>query len=112
MSVTYGFTETYTVTSALAVDVVAHVYCSKIQVGENWSSTGPGPTTDYYVVKQGAGTTGSGPVTVPIGKLYEFTKPSPAHGGGPSYGYRPGEVVGSIQLTGPVATATFLQDES
>lgn len=109
-----GFTDLYDVTNTVEVDVVAHCYCSEIYVSENYASSGS-PTTDFLIRKAGQGTTGAEQITIIIGGSYTFRKAQLATGkSASSYGYKPGEVAGTIQLPGlpgPL-TAEFKQDES
>jgi hypothetical protein len=108
-----GYTDTYPVTSVVAVQVIAHVYCQEIYVSENYPSTSS-PTTDFLILKAGQGSSGSEQITINIGSSYTFRKSSTVTGNQGVYGYRPGEVAGTIQLPGlpgPVS-ATFKQDES
>lgn len=106
-----GYTEIYPVTNVVEVNVVAHVYCQEIRVSENWTAA-VGPTTGFLVKKAGTGSTGADQIAILIGAEYVFRKPSTVVGREGIYGYKAGEVAGTIQLPGPTVTADFQQDES
>ena len=88
--------------AATATNVVAHTFCRRIMIQENFTSAA-GPTTDF-AQKAPAGA----PTEIIIlkGTQALFT-----YGGGSNGGFYPGQTVGSIRVLDVAGPVTFQQRE-